>query len=51
MVADPEAEAAEVMESQEESLEADQGQPVGAVRFTETFPPPATNASEEGATE
>ena len=49
MVAEPEPEGAEVMESHAESLETDQGQPVGAVRFTEAVPPPATNASDEGA--
>jgi len=39
IMADPEPDAADVMESQAESLDADHGHPTGAVRFTDEVPP------------
>ena len=51
MVADPEPEAPEVMVSHEELLDADQGQPTGAVSAIEAVVAEADSPSGEGESE
>ena len=47
IVADPEPDAADVMESHAESLEANQEQPAEDDRFTDAVPPPVGRLKRE----